>query len=162
VQGSATPLAEAYEQLVDEAAAMDRRPSAEAYKQFRKTAVASRLGMAPPPSSSHGPASSRMLEMTAGDYPEAYLVVDGARHRLGTECVIGRTATADVPIASDSVSRRHAEVFALEGDYWLCDLGSTNTTLLNGRPLGARPEKLKDGDELVIGTIEIVYEQKPR
>ncbi len=160
-QADGSPLAEAYELLVDEAVAMERRPTREAYAAFRKTAVASKLGGAPPPSS-HGPASSRMLDFTAGEYPEAYLVVEGARHRLRAECVIGRTASADVAIASASVSRRHAEVFALEGEFWLTDLGSTNTTLLNGQAVGSKPAKLKDGDRLVIGQIEILYEQKPR
>jgi Ca-activated chloride channel family protein len=162
-QGSGSPLAEAYELLVDEAVAMERRPTREAYAAFRKTAVASKLGVAVPDAqSSHGPASTRLLDLTAGEYPEAYLVVDGVRHKLGAECVIGRTAAADVPIASDSVSRRHAEVFALEGEFWLTDLGSTNTTLRNGRAVGSKPERLEHGDRLTIGKVEIVYEQKPR
>jgi Ca-activated chloride channel family protein len=162
VQGDGSPLAEAYELLVDEATAMERRPTAEAYRAFRKTTVASRLAAPAPPSSSHGPASSRLLDMTAGNFPEAYLVVDGGRHRLGAECVIGRTASADLPIVSASISRRHAEVFALEGEFWACDLGSTNPTQLNGKSLGSKPEKLANGDVLRVGDIEIRYEEKPK
>lgn len=169
VAGDGSALADAYELLVDEAMAFERRPSAEQYANFRKSAVASKLAapMPPPSKTARGPASSRLLEHTAGDYPEAYVVVKdgtpaGQRHRLKDECILGRSADAHVPIASDSVSRRHAEIYALEGEYWVCDLGSTNTSLVNGEPLLTAPRKLKNGDVLRIGSIEIFYEQPPK
>jgi len=165
VAGDGSPLGEAYELLLDEAMAFERRPSAEAYATFRKGAVASRLAVqAPPAKSSHAPASSRLLAHTAGSYPVAYVVVKsgaaaGRRVRLRQECVIGRTASADVAIESANVSRRHAEIYALEGEYWACDLGSTNVTTLNGKPLGSAPCKLAHGDVLVVGDVELVYEE---
>lgn len=168
VVGEVSPLGEAYELLVDEAKAMDRNPDAEAYAMFRKGALGSKLALhAPPATSSRGVASSKLMEHTAGSYPEAYLRVAtgpgrGALHRLREECVIGRTASADLPIVSDMVSRRHAEVYALEGEFWACDLGSTNVTKLNGAPLHAAPRRLKAGDVLLVGDVELVYEEKPR
>jgi Ca-activated chloride channel homolog len=168
VVGGATALAEAYELLVDEAMAMERRPDQEAYAMFRKSAMASKLAMNAPVSS-RGVASSKLLEHAAGDFPEAYIVVKnghgaGQRHRLREECVIGRTASADVPIVSDGVSRRHAEIYALEGEFWACDLGSTNTTKVNGEPLASAPRKLKAGDVVLVGDIELLYEEaeKPK
>jgi len=169
IAGDGSALADAYELLVDEAMAFERRPSAEQYANFRKSAVASKLAapMPPPSKTARGPASSRLLEHTAGDYPEAYITVKtgphaGQRHRLKDECIIGRSADAHVAIASDSVSRRHAEIYALEGEFWACDLGSTNTTEVNGKPLFTTPTKLQHGDVLRVGSIELVYEQPPK
>lgn len=168
VVGEGSALGEAYELLVDEAMAMERKPDEEAYKMFRKSAMASQLAMhAPPAASSRGAASTRMVEVTAGNYPEAYVRVKtgkdaGARHRLREECVIGRTASADIPIVSDGVSRRHAEIYALEGEFWACDLGSTNVTKVNGKPLGSAPRKLTHGDVVLVGNVELVYEEKKK
>ena len=168
VVGDGSPLGEAYELLVDEAMAMERKPDAEAYKVFRKSAMASKLAMhAPPAASSRGVASTRLVEHTAGKFPEAYVRVKtgqdaGKRHRLREECVIGRTASADIAIVSDMVSRRHAEIYALEGEFWACDLGSTNVTKVNGKPLGSAPCKLNEGDVVLVGDVELVYEEKPK
>jgi Ca-activated chloride channel family protein len=166
VVGDGSPLGEAYELLVDEAMAMERNPDEEAYKIFRKGTIGSKLAMhAPPAASSRSMASSKLMEHTAGKYPEAYIRVKngaeaGKRHRLREECVIGRTASADVAIVSDMVSRRHAEIYALEGEYWACDLGSTNVTKVNGEPLGSVPRKLNAGDVLLVGNVELIYEEK--
>jgi pSer/pThr/pTyr-binding forkhead associated (FHA) protein len=103
-----------------------------------------------------------MLDLAAGDVPEAYLVHGGGRHRLRAECTIGRAADADIALVSAGVSRRHAEIYALEGEFWASDLGSTNPTFVNGCPLGPSPVKLADGDRIVVGDVELVYEEKPR
>lgn len=135
---------------------------------FRKSAMASKLAMhAPPAASSRGAASAKLMEHAAGNFPEAYILVRngseaGKRHRLREECVIGRTASADLPIMSDAISRRHAEIYALEGDFWACDLGSTNVTEVNGVPLASAPRKLEPGDVLLVGNVELIYEEKPR
>ena len=166
VVGDGTALGEAYELLVDEAMAMERKPDEEAYAMFRKSAMGSKLAMhAPPAASSRGAASSKLMEHTAGNFPKAYVVVKngveaGKRHRLREECVIGRTASADVPIVSDMVSRRHAEIYALEGEFWACDLGSTNVTKVNGAALGSAPRKLKPGDVVLVGDGELIYEEE--
>jgi Ca-activated chloride channel homolog len=168
VVGEDSPLGEAYELLVDEATAMERNPGEEAYEMFRKSAASSKLAMhAPPAASSRGAASSKLLEHAAGNYPVAFIVVMngqgvGTRHLLKEECVIGRTASADLLLASDSVSRRHAEIYALEGEFWASDFGSTNVTKVNGKPLGSAPTKLKPGDILLVGDIELLYEETKR
>ncbi len=59
-------------------------------------------------------------------------------HAKRLPVVIGRSDSADVKlrIPADSVSRRHCEFFLDEaGTVCLRDLGSTNGTLLNGKPL---------------------------
>ncbi len=166
VVGSSTPLAEAYELLVDEAMAMDRKPDQEAYAMYRKSAIGSKLAMNAAPASSRGVASSKLIDVAAGNYPEAYIVIRngadaGKRHRLGDDCVIGRTASADLPIASHQISRRHAEIYALEGEFWACDLGSTNVTKVNGEPLASAPRRLKPGDVVLVGDVELLYEEEP-
>jgi len=59
-------------------------------------------------------------------------------HTKRLPVVIGRSDSSDVKlrIPADSVSRRHCEFFLDEaGTVCLRDLGSTNGTLLNGKPL---------------------------
>ena len=154
-------LAEAYELLVDEAMAFERRPSAEAYAQFKKATAGSRVAASAPSSARlRGDASQHLIEQIAGDRPQAWLIRDGVRYELAEECVIGRTSQAQIQVASASVSRKHAEVFANAGDYWVADLGSTNPTLVNGKKLGSAPHKLQPGDVVQVGDVELRYEQK--
>ncbi|MFQ5351072.1 MAG: EAL domain-containing protein [Thermoanaerobaculia bacterium] len=66
---------------------------------------------------------------------------------------IGRHPDQDLTLDSGSVSGRHAEIHAAEGELEIVDLGSTNGTLLNGRPLTeARP--LREGDIVQLATLE--------
>ena len=165
VANDGSPLAEAYELLVDEATAFERRPSPEAYAAFRKAAVSSKVAlMVPGAAKSRGDASQKLIELVAGDCPEAWLVaVSGQqRHRLREEVVIGRTNDAGIRVEGAQVSRRHAEVFANAGDYWVADLGSTNPTIVNGQALGRAPHKLQPGDVVRVGDVELRYEEGTR
>lgn len=77
-------------------------------------------------------------------------------HLSGSRVVIGRSPDCDVILASDSVSRQHAELVA-HGDNWsVRDLGSRNGTGVNGvRVNGERP--LQPGDVLQIDVFEMLY-----
>ena len=58
---------------------------------------------------------------------------------------VGRSSKADLVLSDRFLSRQHAR-FYREGDAWVVeDLGSRNTTLLNGRPL-ATPARVAAGD----------------
>lgn len=84
---------------------------------------------------------------------------DGTRTTVGGQpLVLGRGAEADVLLPDNSVSRRHARVGVEAGRVMVEDLGSTNGTTVNGRPLrtGERPE-LQDGDRLTLGGATVVY-----
>ncbi|HVH47038.1 MAG TPA: FHA domain-containing protein, partial [Labilithrix sp.] len=159
-------LAEAYELLLDEATAFERRPSVEAYAAFRKATVSSKLAVVVPSAArSRGDASQKLIEHVAGDCPEAWLTgLTGiaGRFRLREECVIGRTNDADICVTSAEVARRHAEVFANEGHYWVADLGSTKPTIVNGTALERAPHKLQPGDVVRVGDAELRYEERPR
>jgi hypothetical protein len=66
--------------------------------------------------------------------------------------VLGRAATCAIRLADPSVSRRHAELRPLGTGRWIVqDLGSTNGTLLNGRPVLEAP--VAPGDELLLGDL---------
>ncbi len=84
------------------------------------------------------------------------LTVDGRAFPLTTfQVVLGRSRECDIQVADGNVSRRHAEVTRVGDDYWLVDLGSTNGTEVNGRPI--KRQQLDDGDRITIGSSEIVF-----
>jgi diguanylate cyclase (GGDEF)-like protein len=66
------------------------------------------------------------------------------------ETVIGRSSDADLRLADDGISRRHA-VVTVDGDQVsLRDLGSVNGTFWNGSRL-LRSVELRDGDKISMG-----------
>ena len=88
----------------------------------------------------------------------AALSVNGARHELDKRVVVlGRSQDCDIQLADPNVSRRHAEVRQEETSFWIVDLGSTNGTEVNGKRL--RQAKLEDGDLIVLGSTEVVFER---
>jgi pSer/pThr/pTyr-binding forkhead associated (FHA) protein len=60
-------------------------------------------------------------------------------------------------LSDPNVSREHAEIRPRGGSWVLSDLGSTNGVSLNGRRID-RPEVIKPGDEIEIGTSSITFE----
>jgi hypothetical protein len=64
--------------------------------------------------------------------------------------VVGRSATADVHLPGDDISRQHALIWRESGALWIADLGSSNGTLINGEPV-ADAIDLIDGDRLTFG-----------
>jgi pSer/pThr/pTyr-binding forkhead associated (FHA) protein len=63
---------------------------------------------------------------------------------------IGRDAESDLQLNDPSVSRHHATIRRIYTDLYIEDLGSTNGTQLNGRPI--TKHVLKPGDQLAIGS----------
>ena len=81
---------------------------------------------------------------------------DVHRVALDKEVVtIGRLPENDVVVSDKGVSRRHAQIRTKDGGSTLTDLGSTNGTNLNGKPVQSRP--LNDGDRITVGTTVIEY-----
>ncbi|MDB4944843.1 MAG: hypothetical protein JWP97_4377 [Labilithrix sp.] len=157
-------LADARELVADAIAAMDQQPDAESYAAFRKNGAASRLALAAPAPSARGPVSARLLEEMAGDAPVAELVVlngpnAGTRHRLVDRCIIGRLGACDLSVPHASLAGRHAEVYASDGAFFVRDFHTTNGTRLRGQLL-REVTKLAPGDVLVLGEVEIRYEER--
>jgi ABC transport system ATP-binding/permease protein len=63
---------------------------------------------------------------------------------------IGRAEDNDIVVADPAVSRHHAELRNVGGQFHLVDLGSNNGTFVNGQRITAAP--LSAGDVVVIGT----------
>jgi pSer/pThr/pTyr-binding forkhead associated (FHA) protein len=74
---------------------------------------------------------------------------------------IGRDQKNDVVISDDPlVSRRHAIIELVDGQYRLKDLGSTNQTYVNNEPLSPQVSVLvKGGDIITIGHTQIKVSQ---
>lgn len=62
---------------------------------------------------------------------------------------IGRLITNDLVLNHRTVSRTHAGIKEIDGEYWLFNLSSSNGTVLNGALVDRTP--LADGDVLQIG-----------
>jgi pSer/pThr/pTyr-binding forkhead associated (FHA) protein len=77
------------------------------------------------------------------------------------EILLGRDPLADVPLADQAVSARHALMSFHHGQWWLDDLGSTNGTRLNGEKL-AGSTVLMSGDEIRCGQASIVVKLAAR
>ena len=77
--------------------------------------------------------------------------------------VLGRSSKADVAIPDLYLSRLHARVFRKDGQWWVEDLGSRNTTLLNGRPV-REPAKVGPGDVLKLSDtlVTLLDDERPR
>lgn len=84
---------------------------------------------------------------------------DGARIRLERNCMVGRSQSCTVVVASHKASRNHATIHVQDnGEFWLIDLGSVNGTYLNGTRV-VRPERLKDGDRIMVADTGFKFRQ---
>jgi predicted component of type VI protein secretion system len=107
--------------------------------------------------------SDRVAEQLAEPDPRrarARLRVNGRVHPVASGgAVLGRSRDCDVVLDDANVSRHHAEVRPSGGSWTVRDLGSTNGVKVNGRRLDPqRPQSLKRGDELEIGTSHVTFE----
>jgi predicted component of type VI protein secretion system len=84
-----------------------------------------------------------MLLMMEGRRPGQRVFVEQ------TEFLIGRDEQCNLAIDERQVSRRHARIRLMNGEYMLEDLGSKNGTFVNGLEL-KEPHALRDGDEIQI------------
>ncbi|MGF1432430.1 FHA domain-containing protein, partial [Kitasatospora sp. LaBMicrA B282] len=95
-----------------------------------------------------GPGAEAAVELRVVGGPDA-----GGVHRLhGGEVRVGRSSQADVPLDDPDVSRLHLSLhLAADGSVTVHDLGSTNGTTLDGRPLTEDPRPLPPGALLRLG-----------
>jgi pSer/pThr/pTyr-binding forkhead associated (FHA) protein len=96
----------------------------------------------------------------AQESPGAMIVLEPAETGLepGTELplqrdsTIGRDPANAIVLDDDFVSAEHAKLSWIDGVWWLEDLGSTNGTLLEGRPVSGRVS-VKPGNHVHIGRV---------
>ncbi len=83
-------------------------------------------------------------------------VDQGSRFEL-TEATIrlGRDPSSTIVLHDTEVSRHHAEIRRINGDYAISDLNSSNGTYINGRRI--RHQTLATGDQLQVGSTLMLY-----
>lgn len=86
---------------------------------------------------------------------------DGKTHWLKGRCTIGREADNDLTLNAPELSRHHALIAVDGGAYVLSDSHSRNGTFLN-RVAVTRPAQLRDGDEILLGSIRVRFRCKRR
>jgi class 3 adenylate cyclase len=93
----------------------------------------------------------------------ALLVTDGPlagrRFEVDARLLVGRV-DADLTIDDELVSRRHAEIRAVEGALEIEDRGSLNGTWVNGERI-AGPRTLVPGDVIKLGKTSLAVESDP-
>lgn len=72
----------------------------------------------------------------------------------GRELILGRMSVANVVIADDKTSRRHASVTTANGEVTVQDLNSRNGTYINGQRV--TKATLKPGDHLSVGDCVLI------
>ncbi len=72
---------------------------------------------------------------------------------------LGREKRCDIVIPDPAVSRLHAEISFVRGNYLLRDLGRTGTKV-NGRKI-SEPHRLQVGDTIEVGGHEFAFSRRP-
>lgn len=86
-----------------------------------------------------------------------FSLADGRHLPVRDGFTIGRVAPADLVIDDSKASRRHARIVVDNGVVEIEDLGSSNGTLLNGKPVTRRV--LRGGDQLQIGKTVFTFRE---
>ena len=98
--------------------------------------------------------------LRGGASPKAQLfdTADQRAYALSSmRLLVGRESTNDIVVKDINASRTHAELRLEHGTTWvITDLGSTNGTYVNGRPVSS--QALRDGDRITIGMTSFVFE----
>jgi pSer/pThr/pTyr-binding forkhead associated (FHA) protein len=69
---------------------------------------------------------------------------------------IGRKLDNTIVLSTQTVSRYHAEIVLINGEYFLRDLNSSSGTFLNDRRI-AHPVALKSGDRITMADIDLIF-----
>ena len=100
----------------------------------------------------------RVIRATGGVPPLRLRFLAGARRDQEMlirkpVTTVGRALDNDVVLDSGEVSRHHARFEYVDEQMRVVDLGSTNGTRVNGRPVTSEP--IRPGDEVAFGTLSV-------
>jgi len=100
-------------------------------------------------------------EISVERYPYLEITCPGAEKKvveLGKEeILIGRSSECKIQLLVDSVSRKHARVFFSNEEYYIEDLGSTNSTYVNDVKI--KKCVLRKDDQIYIGGVKILFNE---
>jgi hypothetical protein len=82
----------------------------------------------------------------------------GAAFVLGGTMTIGRDADNGIVLADASVSSHHASLERTASGWRVVDLGSTNGTFVNGRPIDGRGVFLRGGEDVALGAVVLRFQ----
>jgi hypothetical protein len=92
--------------------------------------------------------------------PWAQLIADDGSAVLPVifnRTLIGRDLDCDVRVSNQEISRHHAVVFRECDRSFLFDLGSSNGTFVNAKPLSGEPTAVIAGDSVLLGDLSFTY-----
>jgi methylglyoxal synthase/pSer/pThr/pTyr-binding forkhead associated (FHA) protein len=79
--------------------------------------------------------------------------------RIQNECVIGRSPESGLVLDSPDISRLHGKFLLENGNYYFCDLGSRNGSLINGKIAeSGHKHLLNTGDTIRLGEFVLILE----
>ena len=85
-------------------------------------------------------------------------VLKSSRNPFASKITIGRTSTQDIVIEDTGISKFHAYFEIKEGQYSICDRGSTNGSSLNWTAMEASvPILIRDRDTIAFAGISFNY-----
>ena len=105
-------------------------------------------------------ANPDVIRRDAGNRDKAYLIVIagsnvGEMHKIPEEMSLGRSASADIRLTDDGISRIHCRVVRRDGKLLVEDLESRNGTYCNGQRIQGS-QALADGDKIQVGRTTIL------
>jgi len=152
VANDGSELAEIREQLVDEAANYERRGSDAELAHQRKASLQYTAGTVTT-------GARRQVQPAPGVLVGLSQAVKGGKFFLFTDTCLGRGSDNEVRIPDHSLSRRHARILYVNGDFVLMDMGSSNGSAVNGAALLDKKNILRHGDIVRLGHIEFRFER---
>ncbi len=75
------------------------------------------------------------------------------------QAILGRHPECDIVLESGAVSRHHARILAMDGEFFVEDMNSRNGTFVNGRAVEGR-QRLDEGDQLSVCDLVFVFHQR--
>jgi hypothetical protein len=106
---------------------------------------------------------SALPDLRAGVSPRLVVVAamghePGTTFDVGAGATMGRSDSAEIRVDDPFASSAHARIFDRGGFMYVEDMGSTNSTYLNGRQIRTA-ERLKVADVIRIGDSEYRYQE---
>ena len=75
--------------------------------------------------------------------------------------LVGRQAYCDLVLENHAVSREHAKFIRNKDQWFVEDLQSRNGVWINGKRTGYEPVRVKDGDQIVVGDVTLIFHAHP-